>query len=131
MDDTLSRTRLLIGQDGIERLYGARVAVFGIGGVGGFVCEALARSGVGGFELVDSDMVSMSNINRQIIATLDTVGRFKTEVMAEHDYQVVLANTYHLYMRPGVDVVEEAGVLVRKAVMILPPYKRCNQQVDR
>ena len=67
----------------MERLFGAHVAVFGIGGVGGYVVEALARSGVGSFTLVDNDEVSVSNINRQIIATFDTVGRYKTEVMKE------------------------------------------------
>lgn len=78
-----SRTELLLGQDAMEKLRGSRVAVFGIGGVGGHVVEALARSGVGAFDLIDNDTVSITNINRQIIATLDSVGKFKTEVMKE------------------------------------------------
>ncbi len=78
-----SRTALLIGEAGVEKLKRARVAVFGIGGVGGYVVEALARSGVGYLELIDSDKVSLSNINRQIIALHSTVGRLKTEVAAE------------------------------------------------
>ena len=78
-----SRTALLIGEEGLEKLKKARVAVFGVGGVGGYVIEALARSGVGALELIDKDVVSVSNINRQIIALHSTVGRLKTEVAAE------------------------------------------------
>lgn len=81
--DTFARTRLLLGQEGLDRLAKARVAVFGIGGVGGYVVEALARSGVGALDLVDSDDVDPTNLNRQIIATLDTVGRSKVVVAAE------------------------------------------------
>ncbi len=83
MSNQFSRTELLLGAEAMERLYGARVAVFGIGGVGGYVCEALARSGVGSFVLVDSDTVSVTNINRQIIATHSTVGEYKVDVMKE------------------------------------------------
>lgn len=81
--ETLSRTALLLGEAAIQRLVGSRVAVFGIGGVGGYVVEALARSGIGALDLLDNDTVSLSNINRQIVALHSTVGRFKTEVMAE------------------------------------------------
>ncbi len=83
MREELSRTALLLGEEGVERLRRARVAVFGIGGVGGYVAEALARSGVGALELIDSDRVCLSNLNRQIIALHSTVGRYKTEVMRE------------------------------------------------
>ena len=83
MKEQFMRTALLLGEEGVERLGKARVAVFGIGGVGGYTVEALARSGVGHFLLVDSDRVALSNLNRQIIATLDTVGRYKTQVMKE------------------------------------------------
>lgn len=78
-----SRTALLLGEDKMERLYSARVAIFGIGGVGGHAAEAIARSGVRHILLVDSDSVSISNINRQIIATHETIGRKKVEVMRE------------------------------------------------
>ena len=78
-----SRTALLLGQEGVEKLKKSRVAVFGVGGVGGYVVEALARSGVGALDLIDKDVVSVSNINRQIIALHSTVGRLKTEVAAE------------------------------------------------
>lgn len=82
-EDIYSRTELILGSEGIEKLRRARVIVFGVGGVGGYVCEVLARSGVGTVGLVDADKVSPSNINRQIIALHSTVGRLKTSVMAE------------------------------------------------
>ena len=74
---------MLLGKEGVERLKAARVIVFGVGGVGGYAVEALARAGVGDITIVDSDKVALSNINRQIIATHDTVGRFKCDVMRE------------------------------------------------
>ena len=77
------RTAMLIGEEALTRLAHARVAVFGVGGVGGYICEALARAGVGALDLYDHDTVSLSNINRQIIALHSTVGRLKVEVMAE------------------------------------------------
>lgn len=83
MSNQFSRTQLLIGAEGIEKLSKARVAVFGIGGVGGYVVEALARSGVGEFDLIDDDTVCLTNLNRQIIATRQTVGRNKVDVMKE------------------------------------------------
>lgn len=83
MDERFIRTSLVIGEDNIDRLSESRVAVFGVGGVGGFVCEALARSGVGKLTLIDGDTVAKSNINRQIIALESTVGRHKAEVMKE------------------------------------------------
>lgn len=98
----MSRTEMLIGREGLERLKKAKVAVFGIGGVGGFVVEALARSGVGAFDLIDSDRVTLSNLNRQIIATRDTVGRYKTEVMKERinsicpETEVEIHNCFYL-----------------------------------
>lgn len=81
MAEQLSRTAKLIGKENIDKLASARVAVFGIGGVGGFTVEALARSGIGHIELIDHDTVALSNLNRQIIATHDTIGRDKVEVM--------------------------------------------------
>ena len=83
MENQFTRTELLLGADAMEKLRGSRVVIFGVGGVGGYVAEALARSGVGAFELVDRDVVSVTNLNRQIIATWKTIGRDKTEVMAE------------------------------------------------
>ena len=83
MQNPFSRTELLIGREALETLARSRVAVFGVGGVGGFAAEALARSGIGALDLIDSDVVSLSNLNRQIIALRSTVGRPKVEVMAE------------------------------------------------
>lgn len=88
MLNQFSRTQLLIGETGIEILAHARVAVFGIGGVGGYVVEALARSGVGAFVLVDDDKVCLTNINRQIIATRRTVGQYKVEVMRDRILEI-------------------------------------------
>lgn len=88
MKEIFSRSALLLGEEGIEKLNKAKVAVFGVGGVGGYVVEALARSGVGHFVLVDNDDVSITNINRQIIATTKTVGRDKVEVMRERILEI-------------------------------------------
>ena len=83
MQNQFSRTEILLGKCGVEHLKKSRVAVFGIGGVGGYVAEALARSGVGALDLIDNDEVSLTNINRQIIALHSTVGRPKVDVMKE------------------------------------------------
>lgn len=83
MKEQFERTNLLLGEEAIDRLQNARVIVFGVGGVGGHVCEALVRSGVGEIDIVDNDTVSVSNINRQIIATHSTVGRLKVDVMRD------------------------------------------------
>lgn len=82
MINEFSRTELLLGADGMEKLKRARVAVFGIGGVGGYAVEALARAGIGALDLIDNDVISRTNINRQIIALHSTVGLPKTDVMA-------------------------------------------------
>ncbi|MDE6442497.1 MAG: tRNA threonylcarbamoyladenosine dehydratase [Clostridia bacterium] len=83
METQFSRTELVFGKDSVERLSKSRVAVFGVGGVGGYVVEALARAGVGAIDVIDKDKVCLSNINRQIIATRSTVGRDKVDVAAE------------------------------------------------
>ena len=88
MSERFSRTELLLGRTALEKLSECHVAIFGIGGVGGYVCEALARSGVGTFDLIDDDKVCLSNINRQIIATEKTIGRYKTEVMKERIQEI-------------------------------------------
>ncbi len=88
MSETFIRTELLLGEEGVKTLQDAKVAIFGIGGVGGYVAEALARSGVGSFVLVDKDVVSVSNINRQIIATTKTVGRSKAQLMKERILEI-------------------------------------------
>lgn len=96
-----SRTELLLGNEAMERLKNSRVAVFGIGGVGGYIVEALVRSGVGEIDLIDDDKVCLTNINRQIIATRSTVGRYKVDVAAERiadinpDVQVHTHKTFY------------------------------------
>lgn len=120
MDETFSRTAALLGDEALERLKASRVAVFGIGGVGGHAAEALARSGVGALDLIDHDTVSPSNLNRQIVALRSTVGRKKVEVMAEriadinpnvkvriHD-TFYLPETAHLFDFSAYDYVVDA-----------------------
>lgn len=86
--DQFSRTELLLGKDAMQKLRNARVAIFGLGGVGSYAVEALARSGIGGFMICDDDRVCLTNINRQLIANIKTVGSQKTEVMREHILRV-------------------------------------------
>ncbi len=97
MDDQFSRTRLLLGDDGIEKLKNARVAVFGVGGVGGYAVEALARAGVGSLDLIDNDTVACSNLNRQIIATHDTIGKLKVDVAADRVHAINPDCTVRVY----------------------------------
>lgn len=139
-----SRTALMIGEEGLEKLKRARVAVFGIGGVGGYVVEALARSGVGSLELIDKDVVSVSNINRQIIALHSTVGRYKTEVAAERardinpDIVVTVRNTFYLpetagefdftaydYVVDAIDTVSGKIALIEQAKKAGVPIISC------
>ena len=97
-----SRSQLLLGEDNMKKLSAAKVAVFGIGGVGGYTVEALARTGIVSFVLIDKDKVSITNINRQIIATRKTIGRYKTEVMRDRildinpDAEVEIRNCFFL-----------------------------------
>lgn len=103
MLNQFSRTQLLLGQDGMDRLANARVAVFGVGGVGGFTVEALARSGVGTIDLIDDDKVCLTNINRQIIALRSTVGKYKVDVAAERLRDInqnIQVNTYKTFYMP-------------------------------
>lgn len=107
------RTSLLIGKEGVAQLADARVAVFGVGGVGGFVVEALVRAGVGALDLFDPDTVSETNRNRQIIALCSTVGRYKTDVAAERARDInpaVQIGTHHLFYLPeNADSVDLSG----------------------
>ena len=134
MLNQFSRTQLLLGKEAMDKLQNSRVAVFGIGGVGGYVCEALVRSGVGEFDLVDDDKVCLTNLNRQIIATRKTGGKYKTEVMKERileinpDAKVNIHNCFFLpenaddfpfeeydYVVDAVDTVTAKIALVMKA----------------
>lgn len=103
MLNQFSRTELLLGHDNMEKLKNARVAVFGVGGVGGFTVEALARSGVGTLDLIDDDKVCLTNINRQIIATRKTIGQYKVDVAKERILDInpdAVVNTYKTFFMP-------------------------------
>lgn len=98
-----SRTELLIGKEGMERLSNSRVAVFGVGGVGGYTVEALARSGIGELDLIDNDQVALTNLNRQIIATTKTLGRDKVDVAKERVLEInpdAKVNSYKKFYLP-------------------------------
>ncbi len=103
MSDWQERTKLLISDEAAEKLANSHVAVLGVGGVGGYVVEALARAGVGQFTLIDNDTVSLSNINRQIIATMDQVGEYKTDVMEKRIHAinpVAQISVHHCFFLP-------------------------------
>ena len=103
MVDKFGRTRILLGDEAMERLNKARVAVFGIGGVGGHVVEALVRSGIGCIDIIDKDTVSVTNINRQLIATTKTVGMDKVDVMKERILEInpeVKVNAHKCFYLP-------------------------------
>lgn len=103
MLDQFARTGLLLGEEAMTKLSNSRVAIFGVGGVGGYVCEALVRSGVGQFDIIDDDKVCLSNINRQIIATRKTVGQYKVDVMKERMTDInpdVIVNVHKCFFLP-------------------------------
>lgn len=113
MDAMYERTALIIGEEGVNKLCNSRVAVFGVGGVGGYVAEALARAGVGSLLLVDNDVVSESNLNRQIIALRSNIGRLKTECMKERiadinpDAKVDIVSMF--YLPENADSIDLSG----------------------
>lgn len=103
MLNQFSRTELLLGHEGMERLANARVAVFGIGGVGGYTVEALARSGVGTLDLIDDDRVCLTNVNRQVLATRKTVGQYKVDVAEQRILEInphAVVHTYKTFYMP-------------------------------
>ncbi len=134
METPWARTEMLLGKKGIEKMSKARVAIFGIGGVGGYACEALARTGIGKIDLFDSDIVSQSNLNRQIIATIKTIGKLKVDVMKErlleinpnlevHTYPIFFSKenqneydfTNYTYIVDAIDTVDSKIALILKA----------------
>ena len=134
MQNAFSRTELLLGPDAMRRLAGCRVAVFGIGGVGGYVVEALARSGVGALDLIDDDKVSLTNLNRQLHATYSTLGQYKADAAKQRildinpDCRVTVYKTFFLpetedqfdftqydYIVDAIDTVKGKLALVEKA----------------
>ncbi len=110
MQNQFSRTQLLMGKPAIDTLMGSRVAVFGVGGVGGYVVEALARSGVGELDLIDDDRVCLTNVNRQIIATLSNVGKHKVDVCEERIHDInrrCIVHKYQMFYLPEfADVID-------------------------
>ena len=136
-----SRTELLLGKEAMDRLKNVRVAVFGIGGVGGYVCEALVRTGVGAFDLIDDDKVCLTNLNRQIIATRKTVGKYKTEVMKERmleinpDVKVEIHDCFFLpenakdFPFEEYDYIVDAVDTVTAKLEIIMRAKECNVPV--
>lgn len=103
MLNQFSRTQLLLGEDGMEKLYNSHVAVFGIGGVGGYVVEALVRSGVGTIDIFDDDKVCLTNLNRQIIATRETIGEYKVDVMKKRAMSInpdITVNAHNCFYIP-------------------------------
>lgn len=103
MENWLARTEMLLGEEAVKELSEKHVAIFGVGGVGGYIAEALARSGVGHIDLIDHDKIDITNINRQIIATHSTVGRYKVEVMKERILDInpsAEVNTYTWFYLP-------------------------------
>lgn len=141
MTEELSRTALLLGVEGMEKLKNAKVAIFGVGGVGGYVTEALARSGVGTFILTDNDTVSVSNINRQIIALHSTVGKPKIEVMKERildinpDAKIELHQSFYLpdthddYDFASYDYIIDCIDTVAAKIDIIMQAKKCGTPV--
>ena len=135
MDERFSRTETLLGKGAMEKLKNSRVAVFGVGGVGGYALEALVRSGVGEIDLIDSDVVAKTNINRQIIATEDSIGKYKVDVAKERAESInpeVKINTRIAFFSPenasdfdfsaydyiidAIDTVSSKLALIEKAV---------------
>lgn len=131
----LSRTENLIGKAAVEKLQNARVAVFGIGGVGGYVVEGLARAGVGAIDLIDSDRVALSNVNRQIIALRSTVGEWKTEAAKKRVLDInpdIKVRTHNLFFLPesadefnfdGIDYVVDAVDTVSAKIALIEKAK--------
>ncbi len=103
MEDQFTRTRILLGSDTVLALSKCRIAVFGIGGVGGYVVEVLARSGIGSLDLIDNDRVSITNCNRQLVAKLSTIGEYKVDVAEKHIHDInpgCMVTKHHLFYTP-------------------------------
>ena len=138
-DSIYTRTEMMLGEDAVKRLKSAHVAVFGVGGVGGFTVEGLCRAGVGKITLIDSDRVAVSNINRQIIATHSTVGMYKTEAMLARikdinpDCEVVIYNEFYSEENPisldGIDYVADCIDSVRSKLHLITEATRSSVRV--
>lgn len=141
MADQFSRTQLIFGEEAMKKLAGSRIAVFGIGGVGGHVVEALARSGVGALDLIDNDKISVTNINRQMVATLSSVGRYKVDVAKERIADInpeCTVCTYQTFYMPETasefdftqyDYVVDAIDTVTGKIELIMNAQKCNTPV--
>ncbi len=141
MLNQFSRTELLFGKEAMEKLYKARVAIFGIGGVGGFATEALVRSGIGEFDLIDDDKVCLTNLNRQIIATRKTVGKYKAEVMKERILEInpqAIVHVHKCFFLPetadefdfaAYDYVIDAVDTVTAKIALVMKAQECNTPI--
>ena len=141
MLNQFSRTQLIFGKENMEKLSNARVAVFGIGGVGGYTVEALARSGVGTLDLIDDDKVCLTNLNRQILATRRTIGKYKVDVAAERIHDInpdCVVNCYKTFYMPDTaeqfdfsqyDYVVDAIDTVTGKIMLVEQAKKSNTPV--
>lgn len=139
--DQYSRTRLLLGNAAMEKLKNARVAVFGLGGVGGYVVEALARSGIGSLDLVDHDTISLTNINRQLLATHSTVGKSKAQAAADRvkdidpNIRVTVHETFYLPETAGqfdftqYDYIVDAIDTVTGKLMLIQQAQNCGTPI--
>ena len=138
MPDQYSRTRLLLGREGFDRLRQARVAVFGLGGVGGYTAEALARSGIGQLDLIDDDTISQTNLNRQMLALHSTIGMYKVDVAEERIHAIdpsIKLNKYQCFYLPDKrnefdftqwDYVVDCVDTVTAKLDIIEEAQRCN-----
>lgn len=123
MLNQFSRTQLLYGKEAMDKLKKSRVAVFGVGGVGGYVVEALARSGVGSFDIIDDDKVCMTNINRQIIATFDTVGKYKVDVLKDRILAInpqAKVETYKCFFLPENKMILTLQSMIMLLMLLIP-----------
>ena len=117
MLNQFSRTQLLFGKEAMEKLANSRVAVFGIGGVGGYTVEALVRSGVGAIDLIDDDKVCLTNLNRQIIATRSTIGKYKVDVMKERILDInpkvrgAMSTNASIFRKPGMNLIFRSMIM--------------------
>ena len=141
MKDYFTRTELLLGKEAMQKLYQAKVAVFGIGGVGSFAVEALARSGIGHLTLIDGDVVNKTNINRQLIATTETIGKYKTEVMKQRIQQInanaIVEEHRCFYSSENInlinffafDYIVDAIDMVSSKLLLIEQSKKANTEV--
>ena len=128
MENQFSRTEMLIGKEGIEKLQNAKVAIFGIGGVGSYVVEGLVRAGIKKFILVDNDIVSESNLNRQIIATINTIGKPKVEVAKERILNINPNAEVNIYQK--IFLPETEGIIDETIDYIIDAIDTVTSKID-